>query len=464
MESLVIQEGEAERKFLFLGDADGGAATGQLSIAEVFYHKKRLESGVANWRSIINLLQSEPVVGVLIKLNDGAIRRLADPDYYEVRNDLLAEISARPHLAFVHESFYYPPRRPGEPIEPIEIDGELIDLTDHFDQFEPLEPEAVEQVQRLFETHSINVVPYLRNVDINILGGEFVDQQQRNVIFRFYVPHGRIWARETEALLGLFRDYLANAVKIEVRQTSHSTATGTMYEFSGASEVTADNVAKQFETFSEVMDLCVRDPSSAEERLVELGADKRVAEEVVDRYSKQMRRIAIDVRQERERATMRIRHRLEDELSELVPSAEFIALQDVVSLIMPEGSPAAAAALGMQSPETRPLPQSLTVNIRPQIIGRVEGIVAQELSGTVHLSQGAIEMLRLIDRDGGARANDLKAAVYELEDATASKDKKLSAASRLKAFAFAAMRKGGEKLVDTGGDMLLAYFKTKLGM
>jgi hypothetical protein len=236
-----------------------------------------------------------------------------------------------------------------------------------------------------------------------------------------------------------------------------------MYEFAGAADVTPDRVAEQFETFSQVMDLCVRDPGVAEERLVQLGADKRVAEEVVDRYSKQMRRIAIDVRQERERATMRIRHRLEDELSELVPAADLEALQSVVSLMVPEDRPA-AAALGVALPESRVFPQSLTVNINPQIIGRVEGVVAQELSGTVNLSPGAIEMLRLIERDGGEHAAELKAAVYELEDTTSSRDGKLSATSKLKAFAYTALRKGGEKLLDTGGELLLGYLKAKLGI
>lgn len=461
-------EFEERRKFLFLGDADGGGATGQLSIEDVFYMKKRLESGVANWRSIVQIMRTQPVVGVLLKLNDGAMLRLVDPEFAGVRDDLLGEVASRPHMAFVHESFYYPrgeraEDKAEEVIDAGEEDGDLDLPDDFYDYFEPLHPEVVAEIQDLFERYGINVAPYTRNVDINVIGGEFVDQHLRNVIFRFYVPNGGIWARETATLLGLFRDYLSNAVKIEVRQTSHSTGTGTMYEFAGAADVTPDRVAEQFETFSQVMDLCVRDPGGAEERLVQLGADKRIAEEVVDRYSKQMRRIAIDVRQERERATMRIRHRLEDELSELVPAAELEALQAVVSLMVPEDRPV-VATLGVALPESRVFPQSLTVNIKPQIIGRVEGIVAQELSGTVNLSPGAIEMLRLIERDGGEHAVELKAAVYELEDTTSSRDGKLSATSRLKAFAYAALRKGGEKLVDSGGELLLGYLKVKLGI
>lgn len=73
-------------------------------------------------------------------------------------------------------------------------------------------------------------------------------------------------------------------------------------------------------------------------------------------------------------------------------------------------------------------------------------------------------MLRLIERDGREHAAELKAAVYELEDTASSRDVKLSATSRLKAFAYAALKKGGEKLVDSGGELLLAYLKAKLGI
>ncbi len=58
------------------------------------------------------------------------------------------------------------------------------------------------------------------------------------------------------------------------------------------------------------------------------------------------------------------------------------------------------------------------MNIKPQILGHVEGIVAQELLGTVNLSPGAIEMLRLSERNGDEHATELKAVVYELEDTT----------------------------------------------
>lgn len=464
-------EFEERRKFLFLGDSDGGSATGQLSLADVYYIKKRLESRVPNWWTIVETLQNPRLIGSLVKLNDEGIRRLVSADYQQAGEALLAGLAARPHVVFVHESFYYS-ARPNGPIEfePIETHPEDDhaqyeedeSLDDWFDELPPpLEPEVVQKTQALLDRHGINVMPYLRNVEINLLGGEFVDQQLRNVIFRFYIPHGKIWARETETLLGLFREYLANAVNMEVRQTSHASATGTTYEFAGPEQVTQEDVTSQFETFTEVMDLCVSDPSQAEHRLVALGANRSLAQEVVERYSKQLRRLAIDIRQEREKATMRIRHRLEDELSEMLPDAELGLLQQIVGMMIPEDQ-SVPATLGFGPAAARPLPGALTVNINPQIIAKVEGIVAQEISGTVNLSSGAAELLRLIDRQGGVRSAELKAAVYELEDGAASQDKKLSAHAKLKAFAFAAMRKGGGKLLDVGGDVLLAYLKAKL--
>ena len=456
-------EDDDRKKFLFLGDSDGGGAASHLAVADIPYVKKRLESGVPNWRMIIDILESGQVLGVLVKLNTRAMERLVSPVYSEVREAMFAGISAHPHIVFVHESFFWDAARSEQP-----QDDEPADDPDHDDwfgdnYFQPLSAEVTEVVSDLLDRHQIHVVPYQRNVEINVMAGEFVDQRQRNVLFRFYVPKGRIFSRETEAILSLFRDYLTAAVNMEVRQTSHATATGTIYEFSGSEEVTAEQVSNQLTDFSEVMDLCVRDPILAERRLVELGTEKGQAGEVVDRYSKQLRRLAIDLRHERQTVTLRIRQRLESELSDLLPASNIEVLQSVIDMIIPDGQ-SVIHSLGMaQTPLIRS-GSPLTVNIRPQFFHQVQGIVAQEVSGSINLSAGAIKMMELVESSGGAQMQSLRSAIYELEDISTSPERQLSAKSKLKAFAFAVARKGGEKLLDAGGEALVVYLRGTLGI
>jgi hypothetical protein len=455
-------EGDEPKKFLFLGDSDGGGAASRLAVADIPYIKKRLESGAPNWRTIIDILESGQVLGVLVKLNTRSMERMVSPTYSEVREAMFAGIGSNPHIVFVHESFFWDAHS-GQPED--DDPPEDPDHDDWFgdDYFKPLSPHVTRLVNELLDRHQIHVVPYERNVEINVLAGEFVDQQQRNVLFRFYVPKGRIFARETETILGLFRDYLTAAVNVEVRQTSHTTATGTIYEFSGGDAVTTEQVSNQIASFSEVMDLCVRDPGLAERRLVELGADKGQAREVIDRYTKQLRRLAVDIRHERQTVTLRIRQRLESELVEILPASEIEALQSVIDMIIPDGQ-SVIHSLGMGATPSMPSGSSLTVNIRPQFFNQVQGIIAQEVSGTINLSLGAVQMMELVERSGGDLSQSLRSAIYELEDPSTSTEHQLSAKARLKAFAFNVMRKGGEKLLDAGGEALAAYIRGTLGI
>lgn len=449
-----------QKQFLFLGDSEAGGAASQLAVANIPYIKKRLESRVSNWEAIIQILRNEALIGVLIKLNAKSMEKMCTDEYADVRERLFAGISAHPHIVFVHDSFYGGTRQN-------ESDDETYNDGDHDDwfgddYFKPLSDDVTALVTDLLDRHDVQVVPYERNVEINVLAASFVDEQQRNVLFRFYVPKGKAWARETSAILALFREYLSTGANVDVRQTSHVTATGTIYEFSGGNGVTEQSLSERIESFSDVMDLCLRAPGDAQQKLVALGLDRAQAEEVVDRYSKELRRLAIDIKQEREKLTMRIRHRCENELSETLTGSDLATVEALVDMIVPNQR-TVISTLGLGG-SGRHSGSGLTINIRPQIIGKVEGIVAQELTGAVTLGPGAREMIDLIDHLGGARRATLTSAVYELEDPSTPADRRLSAGARLKAFAQSAIRKGGEKLVEAGGDALIAYLRSKIGL
>lgn len=461
-----MTETTASKHFLFIGDSDSGGAASHLAVADIPYHKKRLESRVPNWQSIVALLKDDDIVGVLVKLNTRAMERMTLEEYAEVREELFAGIARHSHIVFIHQSFWHDAQWNASSTDEDPIDEtEDSDHDDWFgdDYFQPLSAECTALVNDLLTRHEINVIPYVRNVEINVLASSFIGEQQSNVLFRFYVPKGRIWATETEAILRLFRDYLAEAAHIKVHQTSHTTATGTIYEFSGGQAVTSKDVSEQVETFSRMMDLCIRDPDGAERQLVAMGASTSDAGEVVERYTKQLRRISIDMRQEREKTMLRIRHRLEDELAEMLPASDLAALQSAVSMILPDDQ-SMIGSLGFAPTPSLAAPSALTVNIRPQIIQQVQGIVAQEISGTVNLSQGALEMIKLIEETGGGQVSHLKSAVYELEDPSTTPERRLSARAKLKAFAFGAAKKTGDKLVDAGTTALVAYLRGTLGI
>ncbi|GGB39930.1 hypothetical protein GCM10011380_31790 [Sphingomonas metalli] len=114
-----------------------------------------------------------------------------------MRGRLFAGISAHPHIVFVHDSFYGNTRQ-DEGADEASTEG---DHDDWFgdDYFKPLSDDVTALVTDLLDRHDVQVVPYERNVEINVLAASFVDEQQRNVLFRFYVPKGKAWARVSTA-------------------------------------------------------------------------------------------------------------------------------------------------------------------------------------------------------------------------------------------------------------------------
>lgn len=444
------------KKFVFISDSDRESATSRLRVSGIPYIKKRLESNPENWEKIVEILRSEPLLGILLKLSNQTLMRMTHPRYRTVCSELLTEVSRHPHIGFVHSSFFGLPldSRPtasGDDEDPWFGIG-----TFHAE----LDNEIKEKVTDLISEHEINIVPYRRNVELSVLASEFIDSHQNNLIFRFYVPTGKIWAGQTEEILGLFRDYLNNALKLNVRQNSHNTAQGTIYEFFGDGELSKEAVAEKFLDFTQIMDLCITDPDGAERILITQGASADEVARIVTTYTKKLRRITSDMRHEREQKILTIRHRMENELLEVASDSDLEVIRRLVDQVLPDKIGVSAAfglgAARLEGTETK----AIMLNFKPQFINQMNGIVAQELHGDQHIGPEPSQILDLIQRAGGKNTNDLKSAVYELEDSGTEPEKRLSAGRRLQAF----LGKVGDKAVDAGIGILQAYIQNKIGI
>ncbi|MER8524817.1 hypothetical protein [Mesorhizobium sp. M1272] len=442
--------------FLFLGEADREGATSKLKAAGHHYIKKRLESSLRNWESIFDYLADPGLKGTLAKFNNATFK-IMDRNSYQAMTDLLFKTLARQsHVIFVHESFYTDPPEPAE--EPIGHEAYL-DIDDYSVFFGTIPPQVRTRMQEAMNLHELNVMPYRTNAEMTVLAAEFVDQNERNLIFRLYVPSGRLWAREAERLLQLFRDYLGRVSGLGVRQDQFSTHHGVVYEFFSDEAIDPTRLREEFGDFSQLLDLCVERPREASLLLTGKNIDSLAVDEIIERYSKEARRLAVDVKHDRERKLLSIRHRMESELVDVEGGAAISPddIEHLLEAIVPRQNTVGAllrpAAVGQ-------VPQNLTVNIRPQIIQTVHGIVAQEISGSQHLSFEAARIIELAQEHGGGRASEIVSAVHELEDVDLPDGDRLSAKQKIKRFLFAL----GGKVGDVGLGVLQTYIERKLGL
>ncbi len=341
-----------------------------------------------------------------------------------------------------------------------EVHGEYLEwLLDH--PYAPPPDGIRNSVLELLDEAKVSLTSYSTNAEMSTLAAAFTDDYESNLLFRVYVPKGRLYAAEADRLLALFHDWLTQVGHHSVRQDGYSTTAGRVYEFFGDADLLPQEMSQQFNDFSNFLDLCTSDPDAAEDELSNRGLARASAADIVTRYGRSVRRINTDLRQDRETRMLAIRHRLESELLDITEGGHINSadLDSLVNCLTP--TPSASNTFGAITPSATPrVPSGTTINVNQQIFQNLQGTVIQSVQGTVHLGAEAKELLQLISSHGGAESGSLESAVHELEDPDARQVERLGAKAKLGAFLL--------RLRDTVETASLAalqkYLESKLGV
>ena len=126
----------------------------------------------------------------------------------------------------------------------------------------------------MLENLDLELVPYSRNAQVTVLAESFLTDTEENLLFRLYVPTGRMWSNETDTLLKLFREYLSTIGQLTVRLDQQQTDKGTIYEFHSDQPKEGNDLTKEFSEFTHFLDLCVSDQNVAESILSDKNIEK----------------------------------------------------------------------------------------------------------------------------------------------------------------------------------------------
>jgi hypothetical protein len=468
-ESLDVDD--REPLVLLLGNVDHEGITSPLKSGGAHYKKKLLESGPRNWSSILGHFYGFAVRVVIVKLNAQTYELLALPEYSSVARDLLDKIAQTRNAVFVFEDLLSRQAKGAGPNDQKEsaADSNSDDNEDaeyYGGKFELRQPKTrvLEFVNRMLRERQLNLIPYRTNAEVTVIASQILKEVLEGLLFRIYVPRDRLWANEVDRLLQLFRDYLLSTGRKGVRLDQVRTDHGISYEFHGDDSTRTGSLSEDFQDFSRLLDLCVSSPQEAEALLKRKAIDAREISGILVRYSKEARRLHVDLKHERERKLLDIRQRLESELADFLPGlADWVLIEKFVAHAIPEAYSVASLTSADQN-YIRVLPPligtRLTVNIKPQIIQTVNGVIAQEINGGVGVSEETERLLKLIRSHGGGHASDLTAAAQILSDSGISKADRLTSAQKLKAFVFGVAGKIGP----VAANLLTAYIETRLGL
>jgi hypothetical protein len=438
----------AQRKnVLLLGNINHEGITSLLKSSGRPFMHKILHSGVANWNSILQLFDSYGVETVLAKITARTYHIFYNPAYSEVAKALFERISSVPHVIYIFEGLLLKKeeiRNPDEDLEPY-----WTDLPDE---------QIIDHVNNLISSYSLNILPYLTSAEVTISAQKFLDEVDEGLIFRVYMPSGHLWEHEIEKILILFREYLSKISGQNIRLNQTRTTHGVVYAFNGDGSFSSSNLNDEFNDFSNLLSTCFQDPLAAEVILKDKKISSTEIGEIITRYAKEAKRIYIDLKQTRESKILSIRHRLESELIDMVPDAIDIA---VLSQIIDKTIPPLQDLKQIVSfpPRTHQITNSnLTINVNPQIIEKVEGLVANAIQGDVHYSPEDKNLMQLFNEFGGTQIQELTTALHELKDISCPKPERITAKQRIKKFLIACSSKTG----DVAFGLLQKYIENQL--
>lgn len=449
-----------ENLVLFLGNAETEGVTSKLTASNSFYKRKMLESSLQNWESIIQTFDSFNVTSVIAKLTNATFETLSSEIYQDHVSILFPKIAAVPNLIMTHISLITGRLSKDEMRENPYLFGNKVELDYYDSYFEPPSDEVRNIVLELFERYHLTITPYRKNVELSVISQSFIEQNESDLIFRIYVPTGRMWVREAEKLLQLFREYLQKVSGLSVRHDQYKTNQGFVYEFFGGDDVSASTLPNKFNEFSNFMDSCISNPENAKLLLESKNLGKKEVLDLVDRYGKEARRLHIDLKHEREKKILSIRHRLESELAEYARTEEdWSVITSIVNSNIPRID-GVSAALSFNQNVLLKESDNLTINVKPQIIETVNGVVSQEITGNQNLGIEAKQLLELIDRYGSNKKTELASSVYELSDKDAKDTDRFAAKHKLLGFVLSASSKIGD--VATG--VLQSFIENQIGV
>lgn len=433
---------------LLLGWVDHEGILSSLKATGRQYKKKLLNSYPENWETIHAVFKEFKVSAVLGKLTGHVLTLIASPEYAKVRECLFREIGAVPNQIFIFEELVQ-----GEQSNPLRAE---------LDPYPPqIERDAAIDFLR---ANNIEITPYRTKAEVTVIAESFLDELDKNLIFRLYVPSGRLWSGEADKFLQLFQDYVARVDRLAVRLDQKRTDYGVIYEFHGELPSGEASLSTEFQDFTKLMDLCATDTDAAADLLRAKSLNPREVSSILERYSKEVRRLQLDIKHDAETKIVSIRHRLESELIDLAPTAqEWEAMTSVVSAIVPSFAlalPPPSRSVSLLPGGSQAAPTHVTYNFRPQFVNTLNGVIAEELHGNQHFAPEHHQLLELIRQHGGSQAKQLETAVYEVADKGVEQVDRLRAKQRIIAFLMAA----GKKTGDMAFSILQKYIEGQIGI
>ncbi|MCP4563966.1 MAG: hypothetical protein GY873_09470 [Bosea sp.] len=191
-------------------------------------------------------------------------------------------------------------------------DAELEEKIEETEEYTPLwswqynavkEAESrIDDINSFFDAmyeRNIEISPFNRRDEVTIKIQDFLDEVDKNIFLRMYVPNQRFQSDQMEGLLRIFERYLRQVESRRFNIESRVTGTGTLYVFcSSEGEEPFRDLEEAFRRFDDFMKLCRDDPEQAGAILIRTGMSGPEVQFLTTKYARDYQRILIDAKHE----------------------------------------------------------------------------------------------------------------------------------------------------------------------
>jgi len=426
------------------------------------FHTIRLAE-LPSWRDAIKVFDSYDVTGVIAKFSITVLTRVGDANHARDVNELIDRVAPLPHVVFMSQGIYT-----GDAMRRAEEDASRVLDRDSTLRVQEvmvantlLTPDGIQKLKRgvdFIKNSPLRVVVARNDAEITVAAEQFVREAEKGLLFRAYLPSGRIWETEFDRLLTLFKDFLVRVANADVRLEQNRTPYGVSYAFFGDG-ITPQQVAADFEEFTSLLDITVTDPKAAEDILSSryAMAEREIAN-IITRYAKEARRLQIDIRHDREQKLLSIRQQFESELYDTVPELDLRQVERIIDETLPQSLD--LIPTGRRSMVFNLFDNSqISFHFTEQHIARLDGIVAHAIHGNIDLTHDERQFVDAIEKHGGADKRELTTALYQLRDPGTADAERVTAGQRLRTF----LLQLAQDVHNIAVGVLQTYIEKKLG-
>lgn len=463
------------KNILILEHLDRGTIHTTIKINGYEAKTKILKSGVSNWQSICGILKEDKDKELLImgKFTEYVLFIFNLPEYKVVSKELLELIKERKHIIFIYHNNFF---KDFSCTKKEVWDESILEVNDEDDFIGYKRVNTLEKWLHDYEVESssenyiervkvfigelndsgYNIVPYRKLIDVEIAGQNFIESVDQGLLFQIYIPNKRIWSNEFDKFIILFRDFASNVTSEEVKVIQGRTDRGINFSiYSKSKKISSENIEELFNEFAKFLDTCVQNPVSAIKIIEETtNVPKESIPSLIQKYSKEGKRLMVDLKQERERKLLIIKHQLQTDISEIEIGVD---LSELLNQTLPQlNSPSDLLSNGSRTKN-----QTVIIN-NQQYINKVEGIVSREIYGNIDFTYADKKLNEVIEEyaEDKAELTLLKSAHNEMKDKGLPQSKKTVAWQKLQKF----LSKVSEKVGDVGVHLLKKYLEGELDL